>query len=103
MSVKLGNIAPNATTWTALVTGVTGKTKRLSLLFVCNRGTASSYRIAHATTTNPANAEMLFYDVAITGKTTVAIQLPITVLTPQRVMVYAESANFSFAAFGEDQ
>jgi hypothetical protein len=100
MSLKLGNIAPGATSYTTVCEGGAVELVVRSVL-VCNRaGSPGTFRLAHATSTSPSNAEMLFYDVAIAANATTLIEVSMWLTSAQKLVAYASSANMTFAAFG---
>lgn len=100
MSLKLGNIAPSATTYT-IVCEAGAVALEVQSILVCNRAnSAGTYRLAHATSTSPSNAELIFYDVAIAANTTVAIEFDMLLQGSQKLVAYASSGDMTFAAFG---
>jgi hypothetical protein len=100
----LGQSNPLATTLTTLYTTPTSTSTVVSSLVVCNRSAvATSFRVA----VRPAGAAIsnehyLYYDVPISGNTTFAATLGISLEATDVVSVYATLATLSFNLFGQE-
>ena len=99
----LGQSAPSATTETDLYTVPSATTTVISSLVICNRSTATTFRVyvadAGAAT---ANKQYLYYDTPIGANDTFIATIGITLEATDVLRVYAGSANLSFNAFGAE-
>ncbi len=99
----LGQSAPSATTETDLYTVPGATSAVVSTVAVCNRGTATTFRISVAVGGGAtANKDYIYYDVAISAADTFACTFGITLATTDKIKVYAGSANLSFTAWGSE-
>ena len=100
---SIGQVAPLATTLTTLVTVPAGKGVVCSSLIVCNRdAAATTFRVAVRVGGAAISDEhYLYYDVPISGNTTFAATLGITLAAADVVSVYAGAATLSFNLFGQ--
>lgn len=98
----LGQSAPGATTLTDLYVVPAGTSAVVSTLVVCNRSaTATTFRVSVAIAgAANANAQYLYYDVAIEGNDTFAATIGMTLEVTDVLRVYATAATLSFNAFG---
>lgn len=99
----LGQSNPAATTLTTLYTVPASTTTVCSSIVVCNRSTATSFRIA----VRPAGAAIsnehyLYYDVAIAANDTFVATIGISLDATDVVSVYATLATLSFNLFGQE-
>lgn len=100
----LGQVAPAATTGTALYT-VPGSTQAvLSTIAVCNRAaTAGTFRIyLRPNDESLADKHYLVYDAAIPPNDTLFLTLGVTCDAADVLYVYASSASMSFQVFGSE-
>lgn len=98
----LGQSAPSATTNTTVYTVPSGKLTTLTVS-VCNRAaTATTIRIAVATTSTPANAEWIEYDTTIPANG-VLERTGIVANAAENIVVYAGSANTSVSVWGFEE
>jgi len=99
----LGQVATAATTETDLYTVPGATTAAVSSVVVCNRSTATSFRISVSVAGGAtANKDYLYYDQAIGANTTFIATIGITLGATDKIKVYATSANLSFNAFGSE-
>jgi hypothetical protein len=100
----LGQIAPSATTETALYTVPSATETIVSTVTVCNRGTtAGTFRIyASANGATTTNSQYIVYDLQLEPKGILALTLGITLDATDVLRVYASTADFSFNAFGTE-
>lgn len=99
----LGQAAPAATTETDLYTVPGATSAVVSTVTVCNRGTATTFRVSVAVGGGAtANKDYIYYDVAIPAEDTFACTFGITLAATDKIKVYAGSANVSFTAWGSE-
>ena len=100
----LGQIAPSATTATAIYTVPSATEAVVSSVTVCNRGaTDTTFRLAvRPNGATLADEHYVAYDVAITANDTMIFTIGITVDAADVLEGYAGNANLSFAAFGSE-
>jgi len=99
----LGQVAPNATTETDLYEVPASKTAKINSLWICNRSTTATFRLGVSVGGGAlANEDYLFYDVAIPSADTLffASDNMISMSASDKIIVYASTANLTFAAFG---
>lgn len=99
----LGQSNPAAATPTTIYTVPAATATVISSLTVCNRGSATSFRIA----IRPAGAALsnehyLYFDVAIPANDTFIATVGLTLATTDVVTVYATDASLSFSLFGQE-
>lgn len=99
----LGQSAPGATTATDLYTVPSATNTVCSSIVVCNRSTATTFRISVAVGGGAtANKDYLYYDVPIAANDTFIATIGIALSATDVVRVYAGSANLSFNLFGQE-
>jgi hypothetical protein len=100
----LGQVAPSATTNTALETVPSATQVVVSTIAVCNRAaTAATYRIAvRPAGATLANEHYIAYDAPLAANDSTFITIGITLGATDVITVYASSANLSFSAFGSE-
>lgn len=99
----LGQSAPSATTETDLYTVPSATTTAISSLVICNRSTATTFRVYVADNGGvTANKMYLYYDTPIAANDTFIATIGITLEATDVLRVYAGSANLSFNAFGAE-
>lgn len=104
MALKvLGQSAPSATTGTDLYTVPAAKSTVVSTIAICNRATATTFRVA----IRPAGAAIadqhyIVYDSAIGANDTVFLTVGIALAATDVITVYAGTANLSFNAWGDE-
>lgn len=100
----LGQVAPSATTATTLYTAPSSTQTVVSTVFVCNRGTTTGkFRIAvRPDGASLSNQHYLAYDTPLEGGSFITITAGVTLGDTDVVTVYADSASFSFSAFGSE-
>jgi hypothetical protein len=100
----LGQVAPAATTGTALYTVPASTQTVISTISVCNRAaTAGTFRIYLRPNDEAlADKHYLVYDAAIAANDSLFLTLGITADAADVLYVYASSANMSFQAFGSE-
>ena len=100
----LGQAAPAATTNTDLYTVPSSHETTVSSVLVCNRGDApGTFRVA----VRPAGASLAdehyqYYDLPILANDTFVSTIGITLAATDVVMVYADTADFSFSLYGSE-
>jgi hypothetical protein len=100
----LGQIAPAATTATAIYTVPSATEAVVSSVTIAERGgSAATFRLA----VRPDGATLsdehyIAYDVAISANDTVILTLGITMDATDILQAYASSADLSFNAFGTE-
>lgn len=100
----LGQLAPSATTLTALYTVPALTQAAASTLIVCNRGsTTATFRVSVAVNGAADDpSQYIFYDLSITGNDTFAATIGVSLGPADVVRVYASSADLSFSLFGAE-
>lgn len=99
----LGQAAPSTTTEADLYVVPALTSVAVSSIVVCNRGTATSFRIYIAVAgAATANKMYLYYDVPIAANDTFIATIGITLGAADVVRVYAGSADLSFNIFGAE-
>jgi hypothetical protein len=99
----LGQIAPSATTATAIYTVPSATEAVVSSIVVCNRSTAATFRIAvRPDGATLANQHYIAYDADIAANDTVILTIGVTVDATDILEAYASSANLSFSAYGTE-
>lgn len=98
----LGQVAPSATTASALYTVPSSTQAIVSTITVCNRGTSEgTFRVSvRVNGESLANKAYLHYDAPVYANQTVGLTFGMTLNAGDILEVYASSANFSFNAFG---
>lgn len=99
----LGQVAPAITTLTTLYTVPAAKESVASTLTICNRGAATTFRIA----VRPAGAAIdpkhyQTYNAPLDAGDSVFLTLGLTLAATDVVSVYAGSADVSFSLFGSE-
>jgi hypothetical protein len=99
----LGQVAPAATTATAVYTVPSATETVISSVTVCNRSTAATFRLS----VRPNGAALsdehyIAYDAAIAANDTVVLNLGLTLDATDILEAYASSANLSFNAYGSE-
>ena len=99
----LGQAAPAAATPTALYTVPAATQAVCSTLVICNRDTATTYRVS----VRPAGAALdvkhyLVFDAVLGTNDTVTLTLGMTLATTDVVQVYAGTSGVSFSLFGAE-
>jgi hypothetical protein len=100
----LGQSAPSATTETDLYTVPALTSAIASSIIVCNRGTTqATFRVSIAVGGGATgNKDYIYYDLLIAGNDTFIATIGVTLAAPDKVKVYASSANFSFSLYGSE-
>jgi hypothetical protein len=100
----LGQIAPSATTATAIYTVPSATEAVVSSITIAERGgSAATFRLAvRPDGATLANEHYIAYDVAIAANDTVILTLGITMDATDILQAYASSADLSFNAFGTE-
>lgn len=100
----LGQVAPSATTSTAVYTVPSATEAIVSSVTVCNRaGSAGTYRLA----VRPdgavlANQHYIVYDASIDANDTIVLTIGLTLDAADVLEAYASSADMSFNAYGSE-
>jgi len=100
----LGQIAPSATTATAIYTVPSATEAVVSSVTVCNRGgSAGTFRLSvRPDGAALANQHYVVYDTAIAANDTVILTIGLTLDAADVLEAYASSANMSFNAYGSE-
>jgi len=98
----LGQVAPSATSLTALYTVPAATQTVASSVVVCNRGVVNTtFRISIAVSgASDAPLQYMYYDVPISKNNTFVATIGITLAATDVVRVYAGNANLSFTLLG---
>lgn len=101
----LGQLAPGATTLTALYTVPGATNTTVSSISVCNTSaTPTSFRVSVAVAgAGDAISQYLFYDVTIPGNDTFVATVGLTLAATDVIRVYATLATLTFQAFGIEE
>ena len=101
----LGQLAPAATTLTAVYTVPAATSVVLSSMIVCNRGaTATTFRISIAVAgAADATKQYLYFDVPITKNNTFIATIGATLGATDVVRVYSGNTNLSFTLTGVEE
>lgn len=100
----LGQVAPSATTATAIYTVPSATSAVVSSVTVCNRGgTAGTYRLAvRPDGAALANQHYVVYDANISANDTVILTIGITIDATDVLEAYASSGDMTFQAYGSE-
>lgn len=99
----LGQAAPGVTTETALYTVPGGKQATVSSLTICNRGADATFRIScSAGGGATANKDYVYYNLPLSANDTFIATVGGTLAATDVIRVYADSADLSFTAFGDE-
>lgn len=98
----LGQVAPSATTLTALYTVPGATTATVSTISVCNRGaTKEIFRVSISVGGAGDSVEQyIYYDQPLLKNDSIFATIGVTLGAADVVRVYSSSANFSFNLFG---
>jgi len=100
----LGQVAPSATTATAVYTVPSATSAVVSSVAVCNRSASdATYRISiRPAGATLANEHYLVYDSTATANDTIIFTIGITLAATDVLEVYASSADLTFQALGSE-
>ena len=100
----LGQVAPSATTATAIYTVPAATEAVVSSITVCNRaGTSGTFRLAvRPNGTTLANEHYIVYDTAISANDSIILTIGLTLDAADVLEAYASSADMSFYAYGSE-
>ena len=100
----LGQVAPAATTATALYTVPSATEAVVSSVTVCNRaGTAATFRLSvRPDGATLANQHSLAYDTNIDGNDSIILTIGVTMDATDVLEVYASSGDLTFHAYGSE-
>ena len=100
----LGQIAPSATTATAVYTVPSATEAVVSSVAVCNRaGTAATFRLAvRPNGATLANQHYLVYDAALDANDTIILTIGVTMDATDVLEAYASSGDLTFQAYGSE-
>lgn len=100
----LGQVAPAATTATAVYTVPSATEAVVSTIVVCNRGaSAGTYRLAvRPDGATLANQHYLAYDVGVSATDALTITVGITLDAGDVLEAYASSGDMTFQAYGSE-
>jgi hypothetical protein len=100
----LGQIAPSATTATAIYTVPAATEAVVSSITVCERGgSAGTFRLAvRPNGATLANEHYIVYDTAISANDSIILTIGLTLDATDVLEAYASSADMSFNAYGSE-
>jgi len=100
----LGQVAPAATTATAIYTVPSATEAVVSSIVVCNRsGSQATFRLSvRPNGAVLANEHYLTYDVGIAASDTMILTIGLTLDAADIVEAYASSSNLTFHAYGSE-
>lgn len=100
----LGQIAPSATTATAIYTVPAATETVVSSITVCERGGSSgTFRLAvRPNGATLANEHYIVYDTAIAANDSIILTIGLTLDATDVLEAYASSADMSFNAYGSE-
>jgi len=100
----LGQVAPSATTATAVYTVPSATEAVVSSVSVCNRaGTAGTFRLAvRPDGAALANQHYLVYDTSIGANDSIILTIGVTMDATDVLEAYASSGDMSFHAYGSE-
>ena len=99
----LGQSAPGATTATTLYTCPSATQTIVSVIVICNRSTATTFRVGvDVNGAGDGNSDYLAYDTPIGANETIEIGKGVTLDASDLIRVYAGSANLTFSVFGQE-
>jgi len=100
----LGQVAPSATTATAVYTVPSATSAVVSSVTVCNRATsAGTYRLmVRPNGATLANQHYVVYDTSIAANDTVILTIGLTLDADDVLEVYTSSADMSVNAYGSE-
>jgi hypothetical protein len=100
----LGQIAPSATTATAIYTVPSATEAVVSSITICERGgSAATFRLAvRPNGATLSNEHYLVYDATVTANDTIILTLGVTLDAADILQAYASTGDLSFQAFGTE-
>ena len=100
----LGQVAPAATTATAVYTVPSATEAVVSSVAVCNRaGTAATFRLSvRPDGASLANQHYLVYDATLAGNDTIILTIGVTIDATDVLEAYASSGDLTFQAYGSE-
>jgi len=100
----LGQIAPLATTATAIYTVPSATQAVVSSIAVCNRaGTAATFRLSvRPDGATLANQHYLVYDAQVPANDTIILTIGVTLDAADVLEAYASSGDVTFQAYGSE-
>lgn len=100
----LGQVAPAATTATAVYTVPAATEAVVSSISICERGGASAFfrLMVRPDGATLANQHYLVYDASVAANDTIILTIGITMDANDVLEVYASSADLSFHAYGSE-
>ena len=100
----LGQVAPSATTATAVYTVPSATSAVVSSVTVCNRSASSAtFRLSvRPDGATLANQHYVVYDTTIVGNDTIVLTIGLTLDAADVLEAYASTADVSFQAFGSE-
>ena len=100
----LGQVAPAATTATAVYTVPSATEAVVSSVAVCNRaGTAATFRLSvRPDGASLANQHYLVYDATLAGNDTIILTIGVTMDATDVLEAYASSGDLTFQAYGSE-
>jgi len=100
----LGQVAPSATTATAIYTVPSATSAVVSSVTICNRsGTAATFRLSvRPDGASLANEHYLVYDTNIDSNDSIILTIGVTMDATDVLEAYASSGDLTFHAYGSE-
>jgi hypothetical protein len=101
----LGQANPSATTETILYTAPSSTQTVVSSIAICNQAaTSATFRVAVRPSADATTAgkHYLVYGTTVGANDTIILTMGITLAASDKILVYASTANISFAAYGSE-
>ena len=99
----LGQIAPSATTATAIYTVPSATETVVSSIVICNRGAAGTFRLAaRQNGVTLANEHYISYDTPVDANDSIVLTIGLTLDAGDVLEGYASTADMSFSAYGSE-
>ena len=100
----LGQIAPSATTATAIYTVPSATEAVVSSVSVCNRsGSTATFRLSvRPDGATLANQHYLVYDASVAANDTIILTIGVTMDATDVLEAYASTADLTFHAYGSE-
>ena len=101
----LGQANPSATTEDILYTTPSSTQAVVSSIAICNQAaTSATFRVAVRPSADATTAgkHYLVYGTTVAANDTIILTMGITLAASDKILVYASTANMSFAAYGSE-
>lgn len=101
----LGQSNPSATTETILYTVPSATQSVVSSIAICNQaGTSATFRVAvrPSADSTTVGKHYLVYGTTVAANDTIILTMGVTLAASDKILVYASTADISFAAYGSE-